>query len=303
MTLDNPKPILPLAALICATFFWGSSFYTISNALEHTNPLSLVAARFGMSALLLAPILGFRTILQIPRSTWTAGAVCGSVIFLTYGFNTAGLVSIPSSMSGFLTALYVPLTPFIFWITYKRLPDAFAFAGIALAFAGLVLLANPFELTFENNWAEWVTMASALFSAVEIVLVGVFAPKCRAKELAFTQIVCTAAFAMTGLCVVEALDSTLLKPTEFNLVLFGQVLWLSTIVAVVQVLLSWAQKYVPASRAAVIFAMESVFAAAIGYAAGENLGFWGLTGGALIFLGTLATESKTLFKSSRKGAA
>lgn len=300
MNLDDPKPALPIAALICATFFWGSSFYTISNALEHTNPLSLVAARFGTSALLLTLILGIKTILHIPKSTWTAGAVCGSVIFLTYGFNTAGLVSIPSSMSGFLTALYVPLTPFVFWLTYKKLPDPFAFAGIGLAFTGLILLANPFDLSFKNNWAEWVTMASALFSAVEIVLVGLFAPKCRAKELAFTQIACTAAFATAALVIVEAVDSTILKPTDFNLVLLGEILWLATIVAVVQVLLSWAQKYVPASRAAVIFAMESVFAAAIGYAAGESLGFLGLTGGALIFFGTLTTEFKTIFKSARQ---
>ena len=70
----------------------------------------------------------------------------------------------------------------------------------------------------------------------------------------------------------------------------GGILWLAVIVAFVQVLLSWAQRYVPASRAAVIFAMESVFAAIIGWFAGESLGTAGIIGGVLIVGGILCGE-------------
>ena len=67
-------------------------------------------------------------------------------------------------------------------------------------------------------------------------------------------------------------------------------IYTAVIVAFVQVLLSWAQRYVPASRAAVIFAMESVFAAIIGWFAGESLGTAGIIGGVLIVGGILCGE-------------
>ena len=303
MKFDDPKPVIPVIALMAVTFFWGSSFYTISSALEHTNPVVLSIARFTLSALLLIPILGAANLANIPKGTWLAGAYTGIPIFLTYALNTLGLMSIPSSMAGFLLALYVPLTPFVYWVVYKKLPGVFAFAGGALAFTGLVLLANPFNLSFENNLGEWLTIAGALCCAIQIVVIGRFAPKCKAKELAFTQIVWTAVFSAASLPLAEYTQVIPLKETEVTASLVLQVLWLGAVVAVVQVLLSWAQRYVPPSRAAVIFSMESVFAALIGYAAGENLGVLGLAGGALIVLGTITTESKALIDEARRKVA
>ena len=34
------QPIMPVLALVLATFFWGSSFITVGSALEYTNPLT-----------------------------------------------------------------------------------------------------------------------------------------------------------------------------------------------------------------------------------------------------------------------
>ena len=158
-----------------------------------------------------------------------------------------------------------------------------------MAFAGLVLLANPFTLSFSNNWGEWVTILSALISAVEIMVVGRVAPGTQARQRAFTQLFFTAVFAAVGLAVATAAGVPL-KETTFNTTVVGGILWLAVIVAFVQVLLSWAQRYVPASRAAVIFAMESVFAAIIGWFAGESLGTAGIIGGVLIVGGILCGE-------------
>ena len=44
------QPIMPVLALVLATFFWGSSFITVGSALEYTNPLTLVMLRFGVGA-------------------------------------------------------------------------------------------------------------------------------------------------------------------------------------------------------------------------------------------------------------
>lgn len=291
-TAAASTPILPVLALVAATLFWGSSFLTISSALEYTNPFTLVAFRFGLGALFVSTMLRSR-ILSIPKETWRAGAICGAAIYCCYLANTAGLMTVTSSVSGFLTALYVPLTPFLYWFVCGRRPDATAFAGAMLAFGGLVLLANPFALSFANNWGEWITILSAFLSALEIIIVGRFAPKTKALELAFAQLVFVALFASIGLGVASAADVPM-KPTTWNSTVLLSITWLAVIVAFVQVLLSWGQRWVPPGRAAVIFAMESVFAAMLGWFAGERIGMAGLAGGAAIVGGILLSELKLL---------
>ena len=282
------QPIMPVLALVLATFFWGSSFITVGSALEYTNPLTLVMLRFGVAAFFVLLMLKGR-IADIPKRTWKAGAACAFLIYLGYTTNAAGLMTLQSSESGFLTALYVPITPLLVWVVFGKAPTKGAVFGVMMAFAGLVLLANPFTLSFSNNWGEWVTILSALISAVEIMVVGRVAPGTQARQLAFTQLFFTAVFAAVGLAVATAAGVPL-KETTFNTTVVGGILWLAVIVAFVQVLLSWAQRYVPASRAAVIFAMESVFAAIIGWFAGESLGTAGIIGGVLIVGGILCGE-------------
>ena len=175
-------------------------------------------------------------------------------------------MTLQSSESGFLTALYVPITPLLVWVVFGKAPTKGAVFGVMMAFAGLVLLANPFTLSFSNNWGEWVTILSALISAVEIMVVGRVAPGTQARQLAFTQLFFTAVFAAVGLAVATAAGVPL-KETTFNTTVVGGILWL-----------------------AVIFAMESVFAAIIGWFAGESLGTAGIIGGVLIVGGILCGE-------------
>lgn len=245
-TLEKHQSTLPVLALVLATFFWGSSFITVSSALAYTNPLTLVMFRFLVGAFFVFFLLKGR-IHEIPAHTWKAGAICGFVIYLVYATNAIGLMSLQSSASGFLTALYVPITPLMIWVVYGKAPYFGAFLGAILA---------------------------------------------------FTQLLFTGLFGALGL-MIAMLFGVPLKDTVFNQAVCLSIVWLAIIVAFVQVLLSWAQRYVPAGRAAVIFAMESVFAAIIGWFAGENLGVMGLVGGALIVAGILCGELRLPKRRSR----
>ncbi|WP_295476845.1 DMT family transporter [Sutterella sp.] len=298
MLLERTRSALPFLALVAATAFWGSSFITVAEALHSTDPFTLVFLRFGAGTLLVLALLRGQ-VLRIPARTWRMGAVCATVIYASYLLNHAGLMTILSSTSGFLTALYVPITPFLFWAMAGRRPDGFAFAGALTAFAGLALLADPFSLSFRSSWGEWATIASAFLSAFEIILMGRFAPYCRAREIAFVQILFVTLFAGAGTLLAHAAGLPL-EPTTFTPELVLSVGWLAVILCCAQLLLAWGQKFVPPAQAAVIFALESVFAALIGWFAGERLGFWGVTGGALIVAGILITEAKRIRAEAAK---
>lgn len=135
-----------LASFLAVYIIWGSTYLAIRFAIETLPPLLMAGARFLLAGVIMfawAWLSGARP----SRGHWIAGAIMG--ILLLAGGN--GLVvwaeqSIPSS----LTALLISLTPL--WMTLidwlrpggvrPRLPVA---AGLALGFAGIVLLIAPWE--------------------------------------------------------------------------------------------------------------------------------------------------------------
>lgn len=287
---------LPILALVAATGFWGSSFLTVSQTLASTDPFTLVFLRFSIGTCLVALWLRGK-LLRISKETWRMGALSGLVIYSAYLFNAMGLMTILSSVSGFLTALYVPITPFLVWIFAGRRPDFCAFAGAVTAFAGLALLADPFNAEFSSGWGEWITIFSAFLSALEIILLGRFAPRCKAPELAFAQLVFVSLFALAGAGLARIAApwaGIALTPTVWDSQLLFGIFWLAVILTCSQLLLAWGQKFVPPAQAAVIFALESVFAAGIGWIAGERLGFLGFIGGACIVIGIFITEFRQI---------
>lgn len=140
------QPTLVWAALLTVYVLWGSTYLGIRVAVSTMPPLLMAGARFLLAGVIMfawAWLSGARP----ARAHWIAGAIMG--ILLLAGGN--GLVvwaeqSIPSS----LTALLISLTPL--WMTLidwlrpggvrPRLPVA---AGLALGFAGIVLLIAPWE--------------------------------------------------------------------------------------------------------------------------------------------------------------
>lgn len=136
-------------ALIAVTAVWGSTFLLVHWAMEYSGPWFFVGLRFLVAAAISAVI--FRRSLR--GMTWAdvgAGAAVGVMIYGGYGLQTLGLQTIDSSTSAFLTALYVPMVPFAQWLIFRHRPPAMAFAGAALAFAGLLLIAGPDAFTLSS---------------------------------------------------------------------------------------------------------------------------------------------------------
>ncbi len=294
------RAVLPVCALVTATFLWGSSFISTHTALRYTDPFMLVMLRFSVGLLIVGTFLR-KKLFHIPWSTWRSGMLTGGLLFFGYVTNALGLMSISSSMSGFLTALYVPFTPLLVWVIFGKVPDRRAFVGAAVAFFGLVLLANPFTLSFSNNFGEWITIVCSFISALEIILVGMVAVKNDALSLTFAQLTTVAL-----LCAITRLLGPLIpywpfEPTQWTYTLIVSALWLGIIVGFAQMLLTWGQKYVSPGRSAVIFAMESVFAAAIGWLIGEELGWTGWLGGLCIVGAIFINETRLLSREQNKG--
>jgi drug/metabolite transporter (DMT)-like permease len=272
-------------ALVGITALWGGTFLIVHLAMRHSGPLFFVGVRF-LTAGLVSLVVFRRTLTGLTRRELGAGAAIGVAIFLGYALQTLGLQTIPSSTSAFLTALYVPIVPLLQWAVFRRAPKPAALLGVALAFAGLVLLAGPSATGLTLSAGEVVTLVSTVAMAAEIVLIGRFAGTVDLGRVTVVQLLVGGGLALAAMPAVgEAVPS-------FSWVWLLPALGLGAASCLIQLTMNWAQRSVSPTRATVIYAGEPVWGGIVGRLAGDRLPALAIGGAALIVAGVLVSELK-----------
>lgn len=275
--------VVPDLSLVGVTMLWGGTFLTVQTALQWSGAFGFVAMRFGVAGLLALCLCG-RMLARLNRAELRAGIIIGSVLFASYSLQTLGLPHIASSTSAFLTALYVPLVPLMQWGLFRQRPSLAAWGGIAVAFTGLLLLAQVDGSHLQLGMGEWLTLGGAAAIALEICLVGRYAHACDPRRVAVVQLLTVA---LLSACAMLFSGEAL--PQAEPLLLLA-VLVMGAVTALIQIVMNWAQKTVPATRATIIYAMEPVWAGLVGYVAGELLSVSNVTGAALIVASVLLSQ-------------
>lgn len=271
------------AALIGITLIWGFTFLIVHLAVGHSGPLFFVGLRFVAAGLLTMVV--FRGALRgLTKTELLAGSAIGVTIFLGYGLQTYGLQSISSSTSAFLTALYVPMVPLIQWLVMRRPPRALTWAGIALAFVGLVFLAGPDAWQVGLGRGEIATLLSAAAIAAEIILIGRFASEVDSSRITVVQLL------VGGLLSFAMMPIAGESIPAFSWVWLLAGLGLGIASALIQLTMNWAQKSVSPTRATIIYASEPVWAGIIGRIAGDRLPPLAILGGVFIIAGVIVSE-------------
>jgi drug/metabolite transporter (DMT)-like permease len=269
-------------ALVAVTAVWGLTFVQVQDALELYPLFAFLAVRFAISTLALAPF-AWGSVRALPREGILAGVGVGALLGAAFGFQTAGLELTTVTSTGFITSLYVVFTPLIaLWLFGTRVPPA-AWAGIALAVVGLVLLNGmPGGSTTGNA----LVLVSAVAAAFQIALLERYAPRYDARALTFLQMA-TALAAFTVLAVA-------LGQVE---VPRGATVWAALLVtglfsgAFGYLVATWVQARTTAARAALVFTLEAPFAALFGVLlADEVLGLPGWAGCAVMLTGIVLAE-------------
>ncbi|HET9067548.1 MAG TPA: DMT family transporter, partial [Amaricoccus sp.] len=253
-----------------------------------SGPLFFVGSRFAVAALI-ATLLALPRMRGLTRAELAAGAAIGASIFAGYALQTAGLATITASQSAFISALYVPIVPLLQWAALGRRPRLASWIGIALAFAGLLLLAGPGTGGSGTGGlglgrGEILTLAGAVGIAGEIILIGRFAGRVDAVRVTVVQLATAAVLAFCAMPLAgEAVPG-------FSWLLLGLVVALALASALIQLAMNWAQRSVSPTRATLIYAGEPVWAGIFGRLAGERLPPVAFLGAALIVAAVLVSE-------------
>jgi drug/metabolite transporter (DMT)-like permease len=247
--------------LLFNAIVWGSSFVAQKSANDFVGPLTFIALRYLVSALLLAPFAFHETRRNAPlsRRDVVFATTLGAILFVSMSLQQIGLLSTTATNAGFLTTLYVVGVPFVAWAFTRRRPDLRHLVACFVSVFGAWLLATN-GTAQSIGFGDLQIVTSTLGWSLWIVLVSVYMTRAdRPFYLAFVQYALTAAAAAVFAFATEQTTMTAvldcLAPILYAGVISG---------AVATTLQAIAQKYTPATDAALIISLESIFAAIAG---------------------------------------
>lgn len=297
--------------LLAVAAVWGATFPVVKQATAQVPVFWFLAVRFDLAAAALAVLCG-RQALRAPWRTWAAGLGLGTLLFAGYALQTLGLGLTTAAKAGFLTGLYAALTPLVSGLWLRRWPPPQAWAGVAVAMAGLALLTLDGSLVPSRG--DLLVLGCAVAFAAHIVGVarctgdagaagegsqgvppsGPVGDRAPASPTPADLTAALAVAQMAATALLSHLVSALLEPWPrpvppgvwpavalCGLLASAAAFWLQTAL----------QPYTTPTHTALVFATEPVWAALFALALlGEALNPRGYLGGALVLAGVLLAE-------------
>lgn len=271
-------------SLVAVAAVWGATFPLVQAAVRHTAPLPFLVLRFVFAVLLLLPIALLRR--DRTRFLHPRNAAPGLCLAAGYWLQTEGLRSVGPSVSAFLTGTSVVMVPIFGTLVGQERARPRVWLAALLALGGIYALQG--RLPHRWSTGESLTLLCAVAFAFQILLLGRLA---RRGENAFPLgggqlLYAAAALAIACAAGGVPLGIASIPPISWFALLFTGLL----ATAGAFVVQTWAQRRVPPSHAAVLFASEPLFAAAVSVGfCGDRIGARGAGGAVLILLAVLLT--------------
>ncbi|MFB3163043.1 DMT family transporter [Neobacillus sp. 179-J 1A1 HS] len=287
------KPIFADISLLFVTFIWGTTFVLVQNAISLLDPFSFNGIRFLAAAVMLLFWLFLferKQIALLNLKMLASGLFIGFWLFLGYATQTIGLLYTTTSKAGFITGLSVIFVPLFSMFLLKQFPSRNALIGVSIATVGLFLLTMTDVSSL--NIGDGLVFICAISFALQIIFTGKFSNKYPTLLLTVIQISTVAVLSILSAFIFEDWR----KSFNVEILLSKDVIVALMITSVLATALAFLiqtnfQKYTTATRVALIFAMEPVFAAIAGYYwADERLSVSALFGCLLIFAGMIFAE-------------
>jgi drug/metabolite transporter (DMT)-like permease len=280
--------------LLFASALWGLAFFFQKRAMSHVGPFTFIGARAVVACLALAP-LAWHEARRARREAQHAAApggpgllrwslAGGLAICVAAALQQSGLQTASVTNSGFLTALYVVLTPLIAWGASRKAPAGFVWLAVGLSALGTWLLGGGGFSSFSAGDAQ--VAASAFFWAAHVVITGHAARFERPLTFMLIGFALTAGLGSAAALAFEAPSLAGLAGAALDITYVGV---MSSAVAFSLMIL--ALGHLPPAEVAVIASTETVFSSAAAYLfLGERLPALGWAGASLIVLASVLVQ-------------
>jgi drug/metabolite transporter (DMT)-like permease len=270
-------------SLLTIAAVWGATFFMVKDAISTFPVMAFLAIRFALASAVLIPLV-IRAKHKVTRTELKWGLIAGLLFCGGYVFQTFALGLIGSGRTGFITGLYVVMVPMLALALLRHKLTRRVILGTLLALIGLTLLSYA---PGGDLFGDILAFLCALSYALQILAVEKFPKGADWRTMALIQAGCVAVIC-TVLTPFFGPVPTTIPLNVLGVAAFTGIIASATALGV-QV---WAQRVLPPSDTALIFAMEAPFSALFGFLfKGERDIFAvnGLIGCALILAGMLVT--------------
>ena len=250
--MTNTKKFRNCLLLLTAAIIWGMAFVSQQAGMDFMGPLTFNGSRNIIGSVILIPVIliirgripkAERKPLPV-KTTIIGGLACGAALTIASTLQQYGLTMTTVGKGGFITTLYIILTPILGIFIGRKAPKAVWFCAV-LAVAGMFLLCVNGE-SLSISAGDLLVLGSALVFAVHILVIDHFSPLTDGVILSCIQ------FAVCG--VVSTIGAFIFEqPSWDTLQIVGQ-------------------KGVDPTAAALILSLESVVATISGFVA-YKIGF------------------------------
>jgi len=277
--------------LLSVAFIWGVTFVVVQNAIQILPPHLFNGIRFLIAALFLCLLIihpNYR--IKFTKDTIKFGIILGLFLFLGYAFQTLGLVYTTSSKAGFITGLSVMMVPLLsVWLLKEKL-KSISIIGALTGTAGLFFLTTGDFSAL--NLGDALVLLCAFAFAFHIIFTDKYSKKYKAFPLTIIQLFTVSVFSFIASILFELWK----YPVNVDMILNQEVVVAFMITSLLATAYAFIvqtkfQAYTTASRVALIFAMEPVFAALTAFIyQNERLTIISGIGCLLIFLAMIISE-------------
>lgn len=297
--------------ILFAGLIWGVAYYFQKIAMLDIGPMLFIGFRGLIAALVLLPLaiaeskrasLSSGTLTKPPTSNSNELSVpiripiaiaAGVVFYIAALLQQLGLVTATVTNTGFLTAIYVVLVPFLFWFVRRDFPAAITWLAAIIAFSGVFALGGGTITTLSKG--DQLVAVSSMFWALLIVVGGEAARYRRPLQYTCIQFFTVAVLGITSALLFEPVDVASIYRALPAILYVGL---LST--ALTFGLVTYALQFVPAPRASILLASETLFSALAGHMLlNERLNVIGWVGAVLILIAIILPNIGSLRKNKQ----
>jgi drug/metabolite transporter (DMT)-like permease len=157
--------LVPLLAVAVTLFFWASAFVAIRHLGPDVSPGALALGRLAVGAVVLGALVAVRRPAWPSRADWPRLIAIGLLWYAVYNVALNAAETRIDAGTASILIQFAPILMTVLAVLFLgERPSVYAGPGLAIAFAGVVVIA--FATSGAGNDRDWVGVALALLAAL-----------------------------------------------------------------------------------------------------------------------------------------
>ena len=281
--------------LLLAALIWGISFVSQSVGMDYIEPNTFNGIRTWLGCAVLVPFILVRERSksaevkqeekQAKKTLLVGGIICGCLLCAASSVQTYGLKYTTAGKSGFITAMYMIMVPFL-GLFFKKRPSLFALISAFIALGGMSLLCLTGGGLGDINVGDILTLICAVIFSFHILAIDYFSPKVDGVKLSCIQFFISGAINIVLMLLLEKPQVSVILQC-YTAILYSGIMSCG----VAYTLQIVGQKYTDPASASILMSLESVFAVLAGTVLlQERMTVWEILGCVLMFAAILLVQ-------------